>query len=84
MFVKQATTDRLLGMLVTLATAGALYLIQVRRRRRHSINRPANPRSPVHELNQKQYRLKAFIGGGRRRGGGGDRRRGKAAKKVSQ
>jgi hypothetical protein len=29
MFVKQATTDRLLGMLVTLATAGALYFIQV-------------------------------------------------------
>ena len=29
MFVKQATTDRLLGVLVTLATAGALFFIQV-------------------------------------------------------
>jgi len=29
MFVKQATTDRLLGMLVTLATGAAIFYIQV-------------------------------------------------------
>ena len=29
MFMKQATTDRLLGMLVTLATGAAIFYIQV-------------------------------------------------------